>query len=217
VGAKPGSYVRIAVEDTGVGMNREVASRALEPFFTTKVATGASGLGLSTAYGIVTQSGGFLHIETAPGRGTIVQIHLPAVERAEARPPEPARHEATVLLVEDEEAVRQLVRRILEGRGYKVLLARHGGEALGIIHQTDVTIHLLLTDAVMPVLSGPELLRRAIALRPDMKLAIMSGYTDRPTVTGVPFIGKPFTPAELIKRVREILDGNPSAHSSSHP
>src|SRR5262249_60242122 len=98
-------------------------------------------------------------------------------------------------------------RRTLEGRGYKVLLARHGGEALAIIHQLEVPINLLLTDAVMPVLSGPELLRRAIALRPDMKLAIMSGYTDRPTVTGVPFIGKPFTPAELERRVREILDG----------
>jgi CheY-like chemotaxis protein len=113
---------------------------------------------------------------------------------------------ATVLLVEDEEAVRQLVRRILESRGYKVLLARHGGEALELIHQRDLAIHLLLTDAVMPVLSGPELLRRAIALRPQMKLAIMSGYTDRPAVTGVPFIGKPFTPAELERRVREILD-----------
>jgi len=120
---------------------------------------------------------------------------------------------ATILLVEDEEAVRQLVRRILEGRGYKVLLARHGGEALELIHQTDLPIHLLLTDAVMPVLSGPELLRRAIALRPQMKLAIMSGYTDRPAVTGVPFIGKPFTPAELERRVREILDApTPTPH-----
>jgi len=113
------------------------------------------------------------------------------------------------LLVEDEEAVRQLVRRILESRGYKVLLARHGGEALELIHQIDLPIQLLLTDAVMPVLSGPELLRRAIALRPQMKLAIMSGYTDRPAVTGVPFIGKPFTPAELERRVREILDASP--------
>jgi PAS domain S-box-containing protein len=205
LGAKPGSYVRVAVEDNGVGMTEEVASRALEPFFTTKQATGASGLGLSTAYGIVTQSGGFMRIETAPGRGTIVQVVLPAVtEDAESVvAPRPAAE--TVLLVEDEEAVRQLVRRILEGRGYKVLLARHGGEALEFIHQADQPIDLLLADAVMPVLSGPELLRRAIALRPQMKLAIMSGYTDRPAVTGVPFIGKPFTPAELERRVREIL------------
>jgi PAS domain S-box-containing protein len=206
VGAKPGSYVRVTVEDNGVGMNVEVASRALEPFFTTKQKTGASGLGLSTVYGIVTQSGGFVRIETVPGRGTIVQIFLPVADDVGASlTPAPSPSE-TVLLVEDEEAVRQLVRRILEGRGYKVLLARHGGEALELIHQVDTPIHLLLTDAVMPVLSGPELLRRAIALRPQMKLAIMSGYTDRPAVTGVPFIAKPFTPAELERRVREILD-----------
>jgi PAS domain S-box-containing protein len=206
VDAKPGAYVRISVEDNGVGMSGEVASRALEPFFTTKEASGASGLGLSTVYGIVAQSGGFVRIETAPGRGTIVQLHLPAAPEEVPKAVPDAHPSETVLLVEDEEAVRQLVRRILEGRGYKVILARHGGEALEIIHQTDVPIHLLLTDAVMPVLSGPELLRRAIALRPGMKLAIMSGYTDRPAVTGVPFIGKPFTPAELEKRVREILD-----------
>jgi PAS domain S-box-containing protein len=213
VGAAPGPYVHITVEDNGIGMTREVAAHAFEPFFTTKESTGASGLGLSTVYGIVTQSGGFARIESAPNRGTRVHLFLPAVDAGEepaVKTPPPT---ATVLLVEDEEAVRQLVRRILEARGYKVLLARHGGEALELIHQTDVPIHLLLTDAVMPVLSGPELLRRAIALRPQMKLAIMSGYTDRPAVTGVPFIGKPFTPAELERRVREILDApTPSPH-----
>jgi two-component system, cell cycle sensor histidine kinase and response regulator CckA len=205
VGGKPGPYVRISVDDNGVGMNDEVASRAFEPFFTTKDATGASGLGLSTVYGIVAQSGGFVRIETAPGRGTIVQIHLPVVDETPVPVPD-APTRSSVLLVEDDEAVRQLVRRILEERGYHVLLARHGGEALEIIHQVDVVIDLLLTDAVMPVLSGPELLRRAIALRPTMKLAIMSGYTDKPAWTGIPFIGKPFTPAELAKRVREVLD-----------
>ncbi len=215
VDAAPGPYVHVTIEDNGVGMSREVASHAFEPFFTTKESTGASGLGLSTVYGIVTQSGGFVRIESAPNRGTIVHVFLPAVDAGE----EPAVHTppptATVLLVEDEEAVRQLVRRILEARGYKVLLARHGGEALELIHQRDLPISLLLTDAVMPVLSGPELLRRAIALRPQMKLAIMSGYTDRPAVTGVPFIGKPFTPAELERRVREILDApTPTPHPS---
>jgi PAS domain S-box-containing protein len=206
VDAAPGPYVRITVEDNGIGMTREVASHAFEPFFTTKESTGASGLGLSMVYGIVSQSGGFVRIESAPNRGTLVHLLLPAVDAGEQPALETPPPTATVLLVEDEEAVRQLVRRILEARGYKVLLARHGGEALELIHQTDVPIHLLLTDAVMPVLSGPELLRRAIALRPQMKLAIMSGYTDRPAVTGVPFIGKPFTPAELERRVREILD-----------
>jgi PAS domain S-box-containing protein len=208
--ARPGAFVAITVQDTGVGMTDEVASRAFEPFFTTKSSVGsASGLGLASVYGIVTQSGGVVRFETAPGRGTTFEVYLP---RAVEEPADSAGAGAgraasgeTILLVEDEEAVRQLVRKILEQRGYKVLLARHGGEALEICHRTDVTIHLLLTDAVMPVLSGPELLRRAIALRPDMKLAIMSGYTDRPTVTGVPFIAKPFTPVELDRRIREIL------------
>jgi two-component system cell cycle sensor histidine kinase/response regulator CckA len=216
VNATPGPYVRITVEDNGVGMTREVSSHAFEPFFTTKESTGASGLGLSTVYGIVTQSGGFVRIESAPGRGTIVHVLLPAVDAGQEPVMNTPPPTATVLLVEDEEAVRQLVRRILEARGYKVLLARHGGEALELIHQTDLAINLLLTDAVMPVLSGPELLRRAIALRPQMKLAIMSGYTDRPAVTGVPFIGKPFTPAELERRVREILDA-PTPHPVPHP
>ncbi|HEY2729346.1 MAG TPA: PAS domain S-box protein [Polyangia bacterium] len=217
VEANAGPYVRITVEDNGLGMSRDVASRAFEPFFTTKESTGASGLGLSTVYGIIAQSGGFVRVQSAPGRGTIVQVLLPAVEEPRERVAAAASASSTtILLVEDEEAVRQLVRRILESHGYKVLLARHGGEALELIHQVDLPIQLLLTDAVMPVLSGPELLRRAIALRPQMKLAIMSGYTDRPAVTGVPFIGKPFTPAELERRVREILDAPPlAAHPSA--
>jgi two-component system cell cycle sensor histidine kinase/response regulator CckA len=219
VDARPGPYVRITVEDNGVGMSSEVAARAYEPFFTTKEATGASGLGLSTVYGIVAQSGGFVRFETAPGQGTIFEVYLPRTSAALAPdgPAEAAGAAAsvvpgqTVLLVEDEEAVRQLVRKILEQNGYHVLLARHGGEALEICHQHALPIHLLLTDAVMPVLSGPELLRRAIALRPDMKVAIMSGYTDKPAVGGIPFIAKPFTPAELVRRVREILDAPPRA------
>jgi PAS domain S-box-containing protein len=212
--ARPGPYVAITVEDTGRGMSDEVASRAFEPFFTTKETGSGTGLGLSSVYGIVTQSGGVVRLRTAPSKGTAVEVCLPrAEEDAEAAgrlapaegPPRPAAGE-TVLLVEDEEAVRHLVRKILEQRGYKVLLARHGGEALDVCRRTEIPIHLLLTDAVMPVLSGPELLRRAIELRPSMKLAIMSGYTDRPTVSGIPFIPKPFTPAELDKRIREILD-----------
>jgi two-component system cell cycle sensor histidine kinase/response regulator CckA len=207
--AQPGSYVCLSVEDNGAGMTDAVAAHVFEPFFTTKNGTGASGLGLSTVYGIVAQSGGFVRFETAPRRGTIFHVHLPraADEHQPVGPERAVRAQAeTVLLVEDEEAVRQLVRRILEDRGYTVILARHGGEALEVCHQMEVPIHLMLTDAVMPVLSGPELLRRAIALRPNMKLAIMSGYTDKPAVTGVPFIAKPFTPAELGRRVREILD-----------
>jgi CheY-like chemotaxis protein len=203
--------VLITVEDTGVGMSDDVASRAFEPYFTTKEVGNATGLGLSTVYGIVTQSGGVVKFQTNPGRGTTFEVYLPharpeEIERSVAEVGAPPVVAETILLVEDEDAVRHLVRKILEQRGYKVLLARHGGEALDICRRVDVPIHLLLTDAVMPVLSGPELLRRAIELRPEMKLAIMSGYTDRPAVTGVPFIAKPFTLQELARRVREILD-----------
>jgi PAS domain S-box-containing protein len=224
--ARPGAYVRITVEDTGVGMSDEVAARVFEPFFTTKETGSGSGLGLSTVYGIVTQSGGLVTFKTAPGRGTTFEVFLPRVEAPEDAVPRPVvaqgsaprpRTGETVLLVEDEEAVRQLVRKILEQRGYKVLLARHGGEALDVCRQTETPIHLLLTDAVMPVLSGPELLRRAIELRPEMKLAIMSGYSDRPTVSGIPFIPKPFTPAELDRRIREILDANGDAAGRPGP
>jgi len=212
--ARPGAYVAITVEDSGVGMSDEVASQAFEPFFTTKEPGTGTGLGLASVYGIVTQSGGVVRLRTAPGKGTAVEIDLPRAEEDAEAARRPARGAGatpsgtgeTVLLVEDEEAVRLLVRKILEQRGYKVLLARHGGEALDICRRTEVPIHLLLTDAVMPVLSGPELLRRAIELRPTMKLAIMSGYTDRPTVSGIPFIPKPFTPDEMDKRIREILE-----------
>jgi PAS domain S-box-containing protein len=215
--ARPGRYVKLSVSDNGVGMSDEVASRAFEPFFTTKQTGNGTGLGLASVYGIVTQSGGVVRLQTTQGRGSTLEVYLP-----EARPEEGAAGALaaledapagasgeTVLLVEDEDAVRQLVRKILEQRGYKVLLARHGGEALEICRRTEVPIHLLLTDAVMPVLSGPELLRRAIELRPTMKLAIMSGYSDRPTVSGIPFIPKPFTPVELDRRIREILDADP--------
>jgi CheY-like chemotaxis protein len=112
----------------------------------------------------------------------------------------------TILLCEDEDAVRNLVRRILEQAGYHVLLARNGAEALELCQRADLSIDLLLTDAVMPVMSGPELLRRVMVLRPELRLMIMSGYSDRPAVSGIPFIAKPFTPAELEKQVRQALE-----------
>jgi PAS domain S-box-containing protein len=217
--AKPGPYVRLSVEDTGKGMTSEVAARVFEPFFTTKPSGDGSGLGLAMVYGIVTQSGGFVRFSTAPGKGTAFELYLPRGEAeatgapaASAGSADASKHSArpgeTVLLVEDEESVRQLLRKILEQRGYKVLLARHGGEALEICRRTEIPIHLLLTDVVMPVLSGPELLRRALAYRPNLKLALMSGYSDRPAITGIPFIAKPFTASDLTRRIREILDSD---------
>jgi len=207
-----GRYVRLTVEDSGTGMSEDVQAHVFEPFFTTKGTGKGPGLGLSTVYGIVTQSGGHVRFESALGLGTRFEVFLPRVDDATPAPeavnaaPVPVLTGETILLVEDDEAVRHLVRRILEQSGYRVMLARHGGEALEVCRRLETHIDLMLTDAVMPVLSGPELLRRAIALRPHMKLAIMSGYSDRPAVTGIPFIAKPFTPSELERRIRELLD-----------
>ncbi|MEA2697806.1 MAG: two-component system, cell cycle sensor histidine kinase and response regulator CckA [Myxococcales bacterium] len=210
--ARPGSFVRLVVQDSGTGMSDEVRAHVFEPFFTTKRTGKGTGLGLSTVYGIVTQSGGIVHFTTALGEGTRFEVFLPRVDRppvvAGAPPPVvSARGDiTTILLCEDEDAVRNLVRRILEAAGYHVLLARNGAEALELCQRADLGIDLLLTDAVMPVMSGPELLRRVMVLRPELRLMIMSGYSDRPAVSGIPFIAKPFTPVELEKQVRQALD-----------
>ncbi|HET6281222.1 MAG TPA: ATP-binding protein [Polyangia bacterium] len=210
---KRGRYVRLTVEDNGTGMSEDVQAHVFEPFFTTKGTGKGPGLGLSTVYGIVRQSGGHVRFESALGQGTRFEVDLPRIDDDAAVPEAvnpmhtPVPSGETILLVEDDEAVRHLVRRILEQSGYRVILARHGGEALEFCRRLETHIDLMLTDAVMPVLSGPELLRRAIALRPNMKLALMSGYSDRPAVTGIPFIAKPFTPSELERRIRELLDG----------
>jgi two-component system cell cycle sensor histidine kinase/response regulator CckA len=210
--ARPGSFVRLVVQDSGTGMSDEVRAHVFEPFFTTKKTGKGTGLGLSTVYGIVTQSGGIVRFTTALGEGTRFEVFLPRVDRppvlAGAPPPVvSARGDiTTILLCEDEDAVRNLVRRILEQAGYHVLLARNGAEALELCQRADLSIDLLLTDAVMPVMSGPELLRRVMVLRPELRLMIMSGYSDRPAVSGIPFIAKPFTPIELEKQVRQALD-----------
>jgi len=210
--ARPGSFVRLVVQDSGTGMSDEVRAHVFEPFFTTKKTGKGTGLGLSTVYGIVTQSGGIVRFTTALGEGTRFEVFLPRVERPPvlAGTPPPvvsARGDmTTILLCEDEDAVRNLVRRILEQAGYHVLLARNGAEALELCQRADLSIDLLLTDAVMPVMSGPELLRRVMVLRPELRLMIMSGYSDRPAVSGIPFIAKPFTPVELEKQVRQALD-----------
>ncbi|MBI5342693.1 MAG: PAS domain S-box protein [Deltaproteobacteria bacterium] len=215
---RPGAHVMIAMSDTGVGMNQETLSRIFEPFFTTKEMGKGTGLGLSTVYGIVKQSGGHIWVYSEPGRGTTFKIYLPRVEEA-AEAPEPAPDRTgriegseTVLLVEDEEAVRMLVREILERYGYTVLAASNGEEALLASDRHEGKIHLMLCDVVMPGMSGVQLSRKIASSRPEMKVLYMSGYTDNAIVhhgvldPGTAFIEKPFSPDSLARKVRAVLD-----------
>jgi CheY-like chemotaxis protein len=218
-GVRPGAYVALGLSDTGVGMDPELLSRIFEPFFTTKEPGKGTGLGLSTVYGIVQQSGGHVGVRSAPGLGTTFTVLLPRHVGAEAIPPaRPDRRRLpsgteTLLLVEDEAAVRSSARRLLERNGYTVLEARHGGDALRIAEESERPIDLVLTDLVMPEMGGRELVERLRAHRPALKVVFMSGYTEKaiavdgvmPPHTG--FVEKPFTVEQLMRRVREILDG----------
>ena len=219
----PGRYVVLAVSDTGTGMDAKTLSQVFEPFFTTKEAGKGTGLGLSTVYGVVKQSGGHVTAYSEPGVGTTFKVYLPRVEDApekvsgSPRQPSRAGGTETILVVEDEEAVRRLVFRSLEAHGYKTLPVASAREALLLCEKRDVEIHLMLTDVVMPQLSGKELAQRAAALRPGMKVLFMSGYTDDAIVhhgvldAGTPFLQKPFTPRSLAQKVREVLDAGESA------
>jgi PAS domain S-box-containing protein len=215
----PGSYALLAVSDTGTGMDEATRARIFEPFFTTKEPGRGTGLGLATVYGIVKQSGGAIRTETAPGEGASFQIYFPRVDRAvaeqEASPaqPEPEAGKATVLLVEDEEVVRTLVREILEGRGFDVLEAPTPGDALAVAAARTGRIDLLLTDVVMPRMSGRELAQRFAQLHPESRLLYMSGYTDGAIVShgvlseGTMFLQKPFTMESLLAKIGEVLKG----------
>jgi signal transduction histidine kinase/CheY-like chemotaxis protein len=218
VGARPGPHVMLAVSDSGVGIPREIQRHIFEPFFTTKEPGKGTGLGLATVYGIVKQSGGYIECDSEPGRGTTFRIYLsrvdvpaPAVERL-GRPADAAGGTETILLVEDEESVRELARDILRAIGYTVIEARNGVEALLLSERHQGPLDLLLTDVVMPRMSGRELADRLTLLRPDLSVLYMSGYTDDAVIrhgvlgAGTAFLQKPFTPAILVGRVRETLD-----------
>jgi two-component system cell cycle sensor histidine kinase/response regulator CckA len=212
-----GSWVTLSISDTGVGMAADTLSHLFEPFFTTKEPGKGTGLGLSTVYGIVTQSGGHISVTSELGRGTTFRIYLPKSEAGAAVPKPAARASVprggteTILLAEDEEAVRDLVRTILEQRGYTVLEAADGHEAIGICEDYRGEIHLLVSDVVMPLMSGPELAARLLRLRPSLRTLFLSGYTDEAVnahgvIAGANFLQKPFKPVDLAARVRDVLD-----------
>jgi CheY-like chemotaxis protein len=209
----------LAVSDTGHGMTPEVQTRIFEPFFTTKGPGKGTGLGLATVHGIVKQSGGHIWVYSEPGHGTTFKVYLPrtdapglAVEAPEPAQVELPRGSETILLVEDEASLRELVRECLEASGYKVLEASHGTAALEVSESHPGRIDLLMTDVVMPGMSGRELAQRLRASRPESRTVYMSGYTEDAVVLhgvlaeDMAFLQKPFTAEELARRVREVLD-----------
>jgi len=218
VSVKTGAYVMVAVSDTGNGMDEETQARIFEPFFTTKEQGQGTGLGLSTVYGIVKQSGGNIWVYSELGKGTVFKVYFPQVEAAVKTIEKPVseiaapRGSETILLVEDEDVVRRLAREILTQAGYKVLEACGGEEAMRLCQERWEPIDLLLTDVVMPETSGKEIAERLTELRPATHVLFMSGYTDEAIVhhgildSNVQFIQKPFTALALAKKVREVLD-----------
>ena len=219
-GLRPGPYVRLTVSDTGIGMDRDTQGRVFEPFFTTKAPGKGSGLGLSTVYGIVKQSGGSIAVESVPGRGSTFTIYLPRVEEAvDSRPaagsasPAAPHRPATILVVDDDEAVREVARDLLVEHGYSVLEAADGPEALRLCEGRQEPIDLLLTDVVMPGMTGIELGRRVTALRSDARVLHMSGHMETEIApddirdAGGDFLPKPFAPDALLTKVQAVLEG----------
>jgi two-component system cell cycle sensor histidine kinase/response regulator CckA len=233
LGVVPGHFVTISVTDTGVGMDHETQSHLFEPFFTTKNPGHGTGLGLATAYGIIRQSGGAIAFISEIGKGTTARIYLPESQNVpetavpETAGPEPAAVEAppvappiagreTILLVEDEARVRKLMVDVLTGRGYRVLAATRGAEALLLCKANASKIDLAVVDVVMPEMSGPELVRQIAPICPAARVLYISGYTDEAMVhhgiaeSGAAFLQKPFVPDQLARKVREVLDARAS-------
>jgi two-component system cell cycle sensor histidine kinase/response regulator CckA len=219
LGVNPGPHVTISIIDSGIGMDEETQSHLFEPFFTTKKPGRGTGLGLATAYGIIRQTGGAIGMFSEPGKGTTARIYLPL---AVSEKPEPAAQAATpsaltgaetILVVEDEARVRKLMVDVLEGRGYTVLEATRGQEAVRIAKRHKGEIHLALVDVVMPEMSGPDLIREILPKRQNMRVLFISGYTEEAIVhhgipdSGIAFLQKPFLPNGLAQKVREVLDG----------
>ncbi|MGH9358122.1 MAG: PAS domain S-box protein [Terriglobia bacterium] len=218
VRVQPGAYALLEITDTGCGMDPETRSRAFEPFFTTKEKGKGTGLGLSTVYGIIKQSSGYIWLNSEPGRGAAFTIYLPRVDEA-ASPAKtfeaallPHRGNETILLVEDEESVRELLRRALRSKGYRILEAKNGEEALAVCANWRQPIHLALTDVVMPQMNGRELARRIASLHPETKVLYMTGYAGNRIGSAevleedAQFIQKPFSADAIADKIRTILD-----------
>jgi PAS domain S-box-containing protein len=223
--AKPGPYVSLTVSDNGSGMDTETQSRVFEPFFTTKEVGRGTGLGLSIVHAIVTENGGHITVHSEPGHGTEFRVYFPAALAGRAPVAQATlapifRGSETILLVEDEEILRNTLGKILRHAGYRVLVAADGDQAIEMDLQTGPPAQMLLTDIVMPGLSGPELARYLLGLHPDTKVLYMSGYPE--AAAGIPllsrgnFMQKPFTAVQLLRRIREVLDGCASASVRRH-
>jgi len=213
----PGAYIRLMVSDSGHGMDAATQARIFEPFFTTKAAGKGSGLGLATVYGIVKQSGGYIWVRSEVGQGTSFRIYLPEHTGPLEEPPAPSlplspRGVETILIVEDEPAVRRMASRALRSQGYEILEAANGAEALEVLSRAAGPVDLVLSDVVMPVLNGRELSERLAVDHPEIRVLFMSGYTDDDIVRrgllqpGAPFLQKPFVAADLSRKVRDVLD-----------
>jgi two-component system cell cycle sensor histidine kinase/response regulator CckA len=212
----PGAYAMLAVCDTGAGMTADTQAHLFEPFFTTKAAGEGTGLGLATVYGIVKQSGGYIWADSAPGQGSAFRVYLPPVDEPLDPPATPGaapeRGTETILLVEDENQVRLLVRDVLRGHGYTVLEASSGGAALRVHRQHGGAVHLLITDVIMPGMNGPQLADHLTSSHPDLPVLYISGYANQPAMNRLLagkrclLLHKPFTPDTLLAKVRELLD-----------
>ncbi|HWP85069.1 MAG TPA: response regulator [Terriglobia bacterium] len=224
-GVQPGPYVMLAVSDTGIGMDKETQAHIFEPFFTTKEPGKGTGLGLAMVYGIVKQSGGNIWVYSEVGRGTTFKIYLPRLDAAvpaaaeETLPPAVLTGSETILVAEDEAMLRELARELLAGAGYTVLEAANGEQAIEVCQGHSGPVHLLMTDAVMPRMSGLELARRIRALRPGVTVLYVSGYADEAILRdglmepGAAFLQKPFSREALLRKLRETLEARPAGHA----